>query len=96
MIRKPAPVKPDENKNSVDLLIEQRRRQAEQKNFRRQKRRLFKASLVCALIVMGLAYYSSDASLIKTVSVKGNVSLSRADVLELAGITEPSSRWMNG
>ena len=60
MIRKPAPVKPDENKNSVDLLIEQRRRQAEQKNFRRQKRRLFKASLVCALIVMGLAYYSSD------------------------------------
>ena len=93
MIRKPAPVKPDENKNSVDLLIEQRRRQAEQKNFRRQKRRLFKASLVCALIVMGLAYYSSDASLIKTVSVKGNVSLSRADVLELAGITA-QSRWL--
>ena len=57
MIRKPSPVKPDENKNSVDLLIEQRRRQAEQKNFRHQKRRLFKASLLCALIVMGLAYY---------------------------------------
>ena len=93
MIRKPAPVKPDENKNSVDLLIEQRRRQAEQKNFRRQKRRLFKASLLCALIVMGLAYYSSDASLIKTVSVKGNVSLSRADVLELAGITA-QTRWL--
>lgn len=42
---------------------------------------------------MGLAYYSSDASLIKTVSVKGNVSLSRADVLELAGITA-QSRWL--
>lgn len=91
-MRKPAPASPD-NKTSVDLLIEQRKRQAQQKNFRRQKRRLFKAAIGCALIVMGTAYYFSDAALVKTVSVQGNVSLSRSDVLELAGITA-HSRWL--
>lgn len=90
---KKAPVKAEDNRTSVDLLIEQRRHQAQLRQFRQRKRRLFRWGILTALAVMAAGYYFSGASRISTIRVSGNVNMSRDQILKLSGLTE-DSRWL--
>lgn len=79
-----------QEKTSVDLLIEQRKKAYFRRQLKKQKKILFRVSLLLATLVLIGYYLLSDLSLVKQIQIDGLTYLTKDQVLAQSTITYQS------